>query len=239
MHGPFLNESSGTIDYNHRQSGVFHLITVKWQNWLLDHKAEFRELVIKTFGQGVANVLEWESTRLLCVAADFTRYDQYAVKQIPRNIELIRYRRFGEDLLLLEAIHSAIATDAVSSVNGKIDKSQKEQIDNAPHLLLELFDSFRSYVHSLGDDVVEKQLKHYTAFRRLKNVACVAIMPKQDPQLKVWLKIDLGSYAQEDKFVRDVTNVGHHGTGNVEIILRNPADLEKAKPLIVQSYESN
>jgi hypothetical protein len=34
----------------------------------------------------------------LCIAGDFTRYDEYAVLQIPRNIELLRYRRYGGDL---------------------------------------------------------------------------------------------------------------------------------------------
>jgi hypothetical protein len=36
-------------------------------------------------------------TRLLCIAADFTRYDQHAMAQINRNIELVRYKLFGED----------------------------------------------------------------------------------------------------------------------------------------------
>ena len=33
-----------------------------------------------------------------------TRYDKYAVQQITRNIELLRYRRYGGDLLLLELV---------------------------------------------------------------------------------------------------------------------------------------
>ena len=231
---PVIVEYKRYTNENVISQGLFYL------DWLLDHKAEFRELVIKKFGQGSADVLEWDSTRLLCIAADFTRYDQYAVKQIPRNIELIRYRRFGEDLLLLEAVNSAIAAEAVSSTNGhsKAEKSHKEQIEHAPQMLAELFESLRSYINSLGDDVDEKQLKHYTAFRRLKNVACVAIMP-QDPQIKMWLKVDLESYTPEEKFSRDVTSIGHHGTGNLEVIIRNQADLEKAKPLILQSYEGN
>src|SRR5690606_32491531 len=44
------------------------------------------------------------SPRLICIAADFTKYDTHAVKQMGRNIELVRYRRFGNDLLLLEVL---------------------------------------------------------------------------------------------------------------------------------------
>jgi hypothetical protein len=44
---------------------------------------------------------------LVCVAADFTKYDAHAVQQINRNIELIRYRLFGEELMLLKLVNAA------------------------------------------------------------------------------------------------------------------------------------
>jgi len=43
--------------------------------------------------------------QLICIAGDLTRYDEHAVKQIARNIELIRYRWFGEDLLMLKVVN--------------------------------------------------------------------------------------------------------------------------------------
>jgi len=71
-------------------------------DWLLDHQAEFCWLVLEKLGKEIADSVEWRGTRLLCIAADFTRYDQHAVQQIQRNIELLRYKLFDEDLLLLE-----------------------------------------------------------------------------------------------------------------------------------------
>ena len=49
---------------------------------------------------------------MVCIAADFTKYDGHAVQQIGRNIELIRYRRFGDDLLLLESASAGSDTTA-------------------------------------------------------------------------------------------------------------------------------
>ncbi len=43
------------------------------------------------------------------MAADVSRYDVHAVQQINRNIELIRYVRFGEDLLLLTLVRVVAA----------------------------------------------------------------------------------------------------------------------------------
>ena len=39
--------------------------------------------------------------------------------------------------------------------------------------------------------------------------------------------------------IKDVSKIGHHGLGSVEIRLKSYEDLEKAKPLIIKSYEKN
>jgi hypothetical protein len=53
-----------------------------------------------------ADQIEWTGPRLLCIAADFTKHDEHAVRQIPRNIELLRYRRYGNSLFLLEFVNA-------------------------------------------------------------------------------------------------------------------------------------
>lgn len=224
--------------------GLFYL------DWLLDHQAEFRWLVMEKLGKDVAERIEWSGTRLLCIAADFTRYDQYAVQQIPRNIELIRYKLFGEDLLLLELVNAASVPDATKvqptvdelaqepakpRQEGK-DRSLEEQLALAPAEIRELYAQTASYLNSLGDDVQEKRLKLYAAFRRLKNFACVIVNPLR---LIVMLKLDPATVTLEDGFSRDMRQLGHWGTGDLELTLRTPADLERAKPLMERSYAEN
>lgn len=224
--------------------GLFYL------DWLLDHQAEFRWLVMEKLGKDVAERIEWSGTRLLCIAADFTRYDQYAVQQIPRNIELIRYKLFGEDLLLLELVNSASVPDATNvkpsaseplpepvkpRTEGK-DRSLEEQLALAPAEIRQLYDHTASFLNSLGDDVQEKRLKLYAAFRRLKNFACVIVNPDR---LSVMLKLDPTTVALEEGFSRDMTQIGHWGTGDLQLTLRNLADLERAKPLMERSYAEN
>lgn len=50
------------------------------------------------------------------------------------------------------------------------------------------------------------------------------------------LKLDPDSVALEDGFSRDVRQIGHWGTGDLELTLRTTADLERAKPLLDRSY---
>ena len=42
---------------------------------------------------------------------------------------------------------------------------------------------------------------------------------------------------KENEFSRDANQIRHWGTGDLEINVLNAVDLEKAKTLIMQSYE--
>ncbi|MBV6322145.1 DUF5655 domain-containing protein [Duganella violaceipulchra] len=226
--------------------GLFYL------DWLLDHQAEFRWLVMEKYGKETAQHIEWAGTRLLCIASDFTRYDQHAVQQIPRNIELIRYKLFGDDLMLLELVNSQSVPDtmvvkpsptgvppteqdAPKPPAGK-DKSLAEQLVAATPEIRALYEQTTSLLLSLGDDVQQKALKLYTAFRRLKNFACVIVYPNR---LLITLKLDPNTVAFEEGFSRDVSQVGHWGTGDVELCLLGPADLKRAQALLERSYAEN
>lgn len=57
---------------------------------------------MEKLGKKEADAVDWSAPRLICVVGDFSRYDDHAVKQISRNIELIRYRRIGPELLMLD-----------------------------------------------------------------------------------------------------------------------------------------
>lgn len=85
---------------------------------------------------------------------------------------------------------------------------------------------------SLSDEVQFKELKLYDAFHLIRNFLCVAVYPVTDPHLRLWLKINPQHIQLEEGFSRDVTNIGHWGTGDVELIVRNEHDLDKAKLLI-------
>ncbi|MBG6222151.1 MULTISPECIES: DUF5655 domain-containing protein [unclassified Janthinobacterium] len=242
---PVIVEYKRHTTENVINQGLFYL------DWLLDHQAEFRWLVMEKLGKETAQHIEWKGTRLLCIASDFTRYDQYAVQQIPRNIELIRYKLFGDDLLLLELVNSQSVPDATAikpvptgalpveqealKSTGK-DKSLAEQLALATSKVRALYEQTSSLLLSLGDDVQQKPLKLYTAFRRLKNFACVIVYPNR---VLITLKLSPATVTFENGFSRDVSEIGHWGTGDVELCLLGPADLQRAQALLERSYSEN
>jgi predicted transport protein len=55
--------------------------------------------------------------------------------------------------------------------------------------------------------------------------------------LLLFLRLNADKHPNQPGFLRDVRNIGHWGTGDIKITLKNPNDLDKAKPLILEAYE--
>lgn len=234
---PVIIEYKRALNQNVINQGLFYL------DWLMDHKAEFVLRVQKSLGQDEAEKIEWSNPRLLCIAGDFTKYDEYAVQQIDRNIELIRYRRYGNDLLLFEQVNSVTAQperEIPQSIEADDDngKSLPDKLLAKDRNLTDLFESLKAYLLALGDDVQFKKLKVYFAFKRLKNFACVEVHP-QIHTLRVYVKVDPESIELVQGFTRNATGVRHWGTGDLEISIGSDQDLERAKPLLAKSYEQS
>lgn len=231
---PIIIEYKRAINENVTNQGLFYL------DWLMDHKAEFELMVLKRMGQQEADKIEWSSPRLLCIAGDFTKYDEYAVQQINRNIELIRYCKYGNDTLLFELVNASTAQpetiERLTIESNQKYKTVDEYLAQSDEELRSLFDSLKIYSLGLGDDVQLNTLKNYYAFKRLKNFACVEVHP-QAKKLLVYVKLDPETVELIPNFTRDVRGIGHYGTGDLEIIIESSDDLEKAKPFLQKSYE--
>lgn len=239
---PVIIEYKRSSNENVINQGLFYL------DWLMDHRRDFQWLVMERYGKDDAALVEWSAPRLICIAGNFTRYDEHAVKQISRNIELIRYRRFGDDLLLLDLVTTTTGTEGLGSVQGATGvppdagvgatkyKGVTEYLADADQTLTDIFESTRSFLRALGDDVQERTLKNYFAFTRLKNFACVEIKPTAR-KILVYLKVDPTTIQLESGFTRDVSKIGHYGTGDLEVTLSNPEDVERAKQLFETSYQ--
>ena len=98
----------------------------------------------------------------------------------------------------------------------------------------DLLEALRAFVISLGDDVNEKQLKYYVAFRRIRNFTVVIVQKKN---LVLGVDVDPTTIDLEEGFTRDISESTSWGRLDLEICLTNMADLRKAEPLLAQAYE--
>jgi predicted transport protein len=237
---PVVIEYKRSSNENVINQGLFYL------DWLMSHRKDFEWLVMEHLGKEVADKVDWSGSRLICVAGDFGKYDEHAVKQMNRTISLVRYRRYAEDLLLLEQLTAtsakapapviAMSTGAAASPQGKKYKTIAQQIAEAPPAVLDLYHAVIAYLEALGDDVQIKTTDQYVAFRRMKNIACVEVR-NQLGKLLVYLRINPDTIVLEAGFSRDVRGIGHFGTGDLELTIHSAADIDKAKPLFEAAYQ--
>ena len=233
---PVVIEYKRSSNMNVINQGLFYL------DWLVTHKGDFKIRVLENLGQRAAQSIRWSGTRLVCLANGFSKYDEHAIKQMNHNIDLIQYTRFGEDLIALEEIGSAskhYRTTAIRPVGSPArakSESASDRLDRAP-ALAKLFEPLKHFLTNLGDDVEVQSLKRYFAFKRNRNFACIKIQP-QKRRLLAYVSLDPDRQSLVDGFTRDVTNIGHFGTGDLEISIGSENDLEAAKVLFVKSYQN-
>ena len=97
----------------------------------------------------------------------------------------------------------------------KQDKSHQQALSNSSANLLKLYNEICEFCESLDDDSQRKELKLYTAFKRIKNFASFHVLPqKKDERIVMYLKVDPSGISLEEGFEVRVTNKGHWGTGN-------------------------
>ena len=231
-YSPVIFEYKRSTNENVINQGLFYL------DWLLDHKADFKLLVIEMLGAEIAEKIDWSVPCVICVANDFTKYDIHAVNQMQRNIKLVKYKNYNNDLILFEHMNAPIAKPSIdsSSTSTMVSYAQKthlEKLATTSEMLKKLYESICDYIVSLGDDLVPNQLKYYLAYKKVQNIFCIEIYQKQ---IIVRVKLSPDSVELEDGFTRDMRNTGHYGTGDLEISIKNEEDFVKAKSLFDRAY---
>ncbi|MFH9745191.1 transporter [Streptomyces anulatus] len=227
---PVIVEYKRGTDAGVINQGLYYL------SWLTRHRSAFDSLVRDRLGVPTAAQVLWSAPRLICVAGDFTRYDAHAVRKHRRSIDLVRYRYYGSDQISLETVVSV--TGKSGSANRRTRRhahmDAPQALQRQTGAMAELAVAADETLRGLGDGITRVQRKQYAAYQRLRNFACV--IPPQQTKLLVYLKADPKSVDLTPGFTRDVTGLGHHGTGDLEVQLRTERDLERAQDLFRLSY---
>ncbi|WP_406403996.1 transporter [Streptomyces uncialis] len=227
---PVIVEYKRATDAGVIHQGLFYLA------WLMDHRDEFQRLVRDRLGAEAAGQILWSAPRVICVAGDFTRYDIHAVREHRRGIDLVRYRFYGCDHIALETVASGSGhTGAPRGRRGagfRPGVSPRRRVSE--RVMADLSAALGEVLLGLGADVTAVRRKQYTAYRRMRNVVCVP--HPQQAKVLAYVRLHPKAVDLVPGFTRDVTGLGHHGTGDLEVQLRSERDLERAVDLFRQAY---
>lgn len=236
---PVIVEYKKSSKENIINQGLFYL------DWLVDHKGDFTLIAQETLGNDLE--IDWSSPRLILVAESFSEYDKYAVNRIGANIQLWTYRRYGDGFLFLDAIFSTVPQAKIQE--NKSPSSETIEIDAQEEIVYTveghlqdrsrefnlLFDTLREKIFSLNadGDILEKANKLYISYKHGKNFCEVEFLANS---MKIWLDLSFSEVDDPNKLCRDMSKVGHHGTGQLEVKLSDISEVDKIMYLIEQSY---
>ncbi len=236
------------IEYKRVESSELINQSLFYLHWLADHRGDFQLAARETLGEKVE--VDWSDIRVICIAPNYRKYDLYAVQMMGANIELWRYRLYANDILHFEEVHSAFTpkagpahdrVESLVSVPGAKDGIDSkigiytfdEHIKDKPERVKDLVMALQEYILSLDPAMEEVPRKNYIAYRMTQNIVCVEV---QRQRALVFVKLNPNKLDSLPKNGRDVSRIGHYGTGDLELSIASNDDLAIAKEFIEQAY---
>jgi len=94
--------------------------------------------------------------------------------------------------------------------------------------------SVNDFITGLDPAIEVSPKKFYVAYKTSQNIVCMEV---KQQRVLLYLKLDPKMARGQKGISRDVTDVGHYGTGDLEVSLKDASDLEATKPFIQRAYE--
>ena len=235
------------IEYKKVESSELVNQSLFYLSWLNDHRGDFTIAAQKALGPKVE--IDWSETRVICIAPNYRKYDLHAVKVMGQSIELWSYRRFQNETFYLDEIYPAGDGGAVDEGGGaeqgrKFGKKKvapeptwtfEQHVANKPAAIRELVQAADDFIRAMSSTIEMSPKKQYIAYRTTQNIVCIEVQQKK---ICLFLKLNPKVHKGPEGISRDVSELGHFGTGDIEVTIRTPDDLERTKPWIVKAYEA-
>lgn len=179
-----------------------------------DMKGGFRESPLK-LNRGLANLDTWNEETILQRAENLSK-EALKVWQYPQLDQTIldQYRKKEETL-------TEYSLDSYEFLK----EGSKTRT---------LFEKLRKEILYLDSEITQEYLKQYIAYKLETNI--VDVVPQKD-KLKLFINIKYNELNDPKKLCRDVSQTGHWGNGDVEVILESEEEIDYMISLVRQAIE--
>ena len=247
-----LSEDNNPVIIEYKKVESSELITQSlfYLHWIQDHKGDFEIAAQKVLGNNIE--IDWSDIRVICIAPNYKKYDLHAVQVMGANIELWRYQLFSNQSLYLEEVfHNTtsntpvtlnqtaknpvmVAAGKKAAITRNIGQYTIEShLQNKSKEVIELMEALQDMIMGFDDSIEEIPKKYYIAYKSTQNILTVEVRLRN---LKIYLKLKPEDIPVNTPNYRDVSNIGHHGIGDVEFSINNLNELINAKPFIELAY---
>ncbi|MGL3001440.1 DUF5655 domain-containing protein [Flavobacterium sp. RSSB_23] len=211
---------------------------------MLENKADFVLSYNETLNKNLhSSKVDWSQTRVIFVSPSFTENQRLATNFKDIAIELWEIKRYDNDLISINPIKKTKSAESIKPLtkqNGLIKSvtdeikvyTEEDHLNGSTEDIIELYESFKNAILNLTDDIEIVPKKLYIAFKKNKNIADVVILKKG---LKIFINLKKGTLDDSKGLMKDVSETGHWGNGDYELVVNNTTNLEYIMSLIKQA----
>jgi predicted transport protein len=215
-------------------------------NLMLENKATFilayNETLHKTLH---SSTIDWSQTRVIFVSTNFTENQKQATNFKDLGIELYEIKRFEGDIIIINPYKKTNSATSIKSITEKNETlkniakeikvyTEEDHTSNKSDEIIELYETFKNAILNLSDDIEIQPKLDYIAFKKNSNIADICIQKKG---LKIWINLKKGQLEDPKKIMRDVSEMGHWGNGDYEIVVTDTENLEYIMSLVKQAIK--
>lgn len=208
-------------------------------DFILEHQEKFKSNLR-------VNDVDWSQVRVIFVSQSFTDNQKQATNFKDIAIELYEIKRFANDTVLISEIKKSKSATSIKPLTEQTPElktlakeikiySEEEHQANTTESISELYETFRDAILALDSNIEIKPQKHYIAFKKQKNIACLELMKSK---IKIYIGVSSGTLDDAKGLSKDISNIGHLGTGDYLVEVNDTSNIEYIMSLIKQALSS-
>lgn len=214
---------------------------------LLNNKAEFVLKYNLVFNTALSKEeFDFSQTSVMFISPSYTTYQLRSVEFSDIAFELWKVVKYSNGTLLFDKVNDTNTTASIKQVTNSDNKKQKvnkeikkytedDTLNGKSDEIKSLYYDLKEFVLSNYDDIEINHWKYYFVFKvNNKIVVSASVLAKS---IKAWINLKESELHDPDNRIRNVSNVGHHGVGNYEFIIKSEDDFYYFNKLFKQSYD--
>jgi predicted transport protein len=246
----FDNDSKSFVVIEYKKDKNFSVIDqgYAYLALLLNNKANFILEYNESKNKSLKREdIDWSQTRVIFISPEFTKYQRQAINFRDLPIELWEINKYENDIILYNQLKSPETSETITRISSKSETVQRinkeikvyteeDHFQRIPDKIKVIYDELKERILNLGEGIEIRPRKDYIGFIMNTNFVDIHL---QKSQIKLWINLAKGELNDPQKIARDVSNIGHWGNGDYEIILRGEGDFNYLMFLIEQSYKKH
>lgn len=238
------NKAFIIIEYKRSKSNSVVDQGFTYLNLMLENKADFIVEYNESCKENIQRKdVDWSQTRVIFVSTSFTDNQKLATNFKDIAIELYEVKQYEGGIIAINPIKkSSSATsiqplmekdEAIKNITREIKVyTEEDHLTNIRDEIKELYETYKDAILNLADNIEIVPRKQQIGFRHNGIICDIHIQKKG---LKMWINLKKGHLDDPKKITRDVSETGHWGNGDYELLITDTDNLEYIMSLVKQA----